>query len=167
MGAHGMKMLAGIFVLFFSVLLVNAQNRVEYKNYGFSIEELPVAQSEKDSLSQTVIMFLPSDGKPFMPNVNVQIQAFGGTPKEYMELSKSQFDSINAEIIKNEEKKSEVTFEYKMSSEIGDMHFYAKAHFAQEKVYLITATALESQWEKSGAPLKKNVDSFRLLKNKK
>jgi hypothetical protein len=43
-----------------------------------------------------------------------------------------------------------------------DLHFYARAVSSGGKVYLVTATAKESQWKTLSGVLRKSVDAFKV-----
>ena len=51
--------------------------------------------------------------------------------------------------------------EYKGAMKGSELHFYARAVSKDSKVYLVTATAKESQWATVGSTLRNHVDSFK------
>ena len=156
------KIICLVFLFVFAVAAY--ADKLMFNNYGFSIDTLAVDKNKKDSLSQTVFMFLPVEGGVFAPNVNVQIQKFEGSVDEYEALSNQQFTAAGAKIISANKKSGEIIYEYEIKLEGMDMHMYSRGLFKDGSVYLVTATALISQWGSVGNILKKNVDSFQLVK---
>jgi len=132
----------------------------DFPQYGFQIDTLDGTAGS--SPTQVVMMFLPaSDG--FSPNVNVQIQPFSGTLKDYIALSKKQFDEMKIKLISEQQKNdNEWVTEYSGNMQGMSLHWYARAVLGNQKVYLITATANDSQWAKVSEQLKKNIESFKL-----
>ena len=129
--------------------------------YGFQIDALDAAPDA--SSSTTVIQtFLPAT-EGFAPNINVQIQPYTGTIKDYAGTSKSQFEQMKWKVVSDEQPNdNEWNVEYTGSFHDSDLHFFARAVSANGKVYLITATAKESQWATVGNTLLKHVKSFKL-----
>jgi hypothetical protein len=134
---------------------------IELPLYGFQIDALDAAPD--DSSPTTVIQtFLPAtDG--FAPNINVQIQPYTGTMNDFATTSKGQFEQMQWKVIADHHlNDNEWNVEYTGSFRGSDLHFYQRAVSANGKVYLITATAKESQWATVGDTLLKHVESFRL-----
>ena len=101
-----------------------------------------------------------SDG--FAANVNVQIQPYSGTLDEYIALSEEQFKAAGFKVVqRSKQGQSAVVFEYVGEMQGRALHWYAKAVHATDRVYLVTATATETQWKREAVPLKECVDSFR------
>src|SRR5262249_44503147 len=79
-----------------------ATNRMHFPVSGFSIAPLE-APLEK-APQQSIMMFLPvKDG--FAANVNVQIQPYDGSIKDYSALSLKQFSSAGFKVTKTPEPK--------------------------------------------------------------
>ncbi|MEW4488992.1 hypothetical protein AB1L42_12975 [Thalassoglobus sp. JC818] len=135
------------------------QPRMTFPVNGYSMTplEAPVGETPYQSL----IMFLAAS-EGFAPNVNVQIQPYPGTMQEYSDLSKGQFEQLNFQVLKENVNENMALWEYTGTTQSKTLHWYTAAHKRDNKVYLVTATALESQWERAGEKLKKCVDSFRL-----
>jgi PsbP len=135
---------------------------IELPLYGFQMDALDAAP---DSSSPTTVIqtFLPAtDG--FAPNINVQIQPYTGTIKDYATNSKSQFEQMKWKVVSDQQSNAnEWNVEYSGSFQGSDLHFLARAVCANEKVYLITATAKESQWTTVGDTLRKHLESFKLM----
>jgi hypothetical protein len=135
-----------------------AVDTLHFKANSFSIA--PLEESAGSTTYHVLTMSLPAtDG--FGPNVNVQIQPYEATLNEYVDLSKRQFKTAKFTIIREIHTDRSHTFEFSGEVQWMSLHFYSKAEMAAGKVYLITATAKESQWEAVGAKLKKCVDSFK------
>jgi hypothetical protein len=94
--------------------------------------------------------------------VNVNIQPFAEGLKDYMTLSKGQFETMKWTIVAEKQVgENEWQVEYKGPMNGKDMHFYSRALVKGETVYLVTATALQSQWEKVGPQLRKHADTCK------
>ena len=106
-----------------------------------------------------MMLLPPSDA--FAPNVNVQIQPFTGTMKEYADLSEQQFNAASLVVLGETHTRTSVLWEYSGMFRGRKLHWYARAELGEGKVYLVTATATESQWSTVSAQLKACVDSFR------
>lgn len=152
----------GILALLFSSLLPGARGgTVDLPGYGFEIEALD-AQAGKEPIT-ALMMFLPAtDG--FGPNINVNIQPYNGSVKDYAKLSTGQFEQMKWKVITGEViGENEWRVEYTGALKAGEqLHFYARALAKDGHVYLVTATAKESQWAAVGAKLRKHVDSMKL-----
>ena len=132
----------------------------EFPQYGFQIETLDGAVG--DSPAQVVMMFLPAS-EGFAPSVNVQIQPYEAALKDYVALSKKQFEEMKLKIIAEQFKgDSEWVAEYGGTLQGMQLHWYARAVLHGKKIYLVTATAGEAQWAKVADKLRKNVDSFKV-----
>jgi hypothetical protein len=132
---------------------------VDLPEYGFSIDLLDAVPAS--GATTALMTFLPvTDG--FAPNINVNIQTFTGTLADYAALSKKQFADMQWTVI--DEKltgDTEWRAEYKGPMQGNDMHFYARAIPKNGKVYLVTASAKESQWSAVAEKLRTHADSFK------
>ena len=137
------------------------QNTFSIGSLGFSME-VPVAEGRTHGAYQVAAFLLPaSDG--FAPNVNVQKQAYEGTIEDYDKLSTGQFTALKLTSVNRTLKKDEVIYEYKGLMQGSRLHWYARALKKGQYVYLVTATALDSQWkdEKKKKKLIDSVNSFK------
>lgn len=133
---------------------------IELPRYGFEIEAMDAETTGNPA--QALIMFLPAS-EGFAPNVNVQIQPYPGTLASYVELSQKQFEQVKFEVIAQKvDADTEWRVEYRSPSPNGPLRHYARAVVAPGQVYLVTATAKDSQWTAVEAILRRHVDSFRL-----
>lgn len=137
-----------------------AAERLIFKKAGFSIDLLDT--DPKDASAQVVVMSMPPE-EGFASNVNVQIQAYEGSLDDYLDLSKQQFLTMNLKLLT--ERKSDdstATLEYSGTLHGKELHWYARIMRSDGRIYLATATALESRWKQHAAELKACVDSLRL-----
>ena len=142
-----------------SCLAVAAESRPQFPINGFSIAPLE-GTSDAGPYQGVIMMLPPSEG--FAPNVNVQIQPYKGTLKEFTELSVKQFKDFGLTILKEDATATAITWEYTGPFQGHQLHWYAKAIQGRGRIYLVTATALESQWESVSGKLKDCVNSFKL-----
>ena len=134
---------------------------IELPLYGFQID---VLDSAPDASTPTTVLqtFLPATDD-FAPNIIVQIQPYTGTIKDYVTLSRRQFEQMKWNVISDQQSgDNEWSVEYTGSLQGADLHFYARAVSTNGKVYLVTGTAKESQWTTVSDTLRKHVDSFKL-----
>ena len=133
---------------------------IDLPQYGFSIEALDAPPSTTTATT-ALMTFLPvSDG--FAPNVNVNIQPYPGSMASYVTMSKDQFKQMNWTIVAEKQNgENEWVVEYSGPMQGKDLHFYARAVSNNGKVYLVTATASESQWKSVSDVLRKSVDAFK------
>ena len=147
--------------LIFTPFLQRAEaNTIDLPQYGFEIDALDAAPGEQMTL--VLAMSLPASGG-FSPNINVMVQPYSGSIKDYAALSKGQFEQMHATMIAEQQKgESEWSFEYTMDYNKKTQHCYSRAISKGGKVYLVTATANPSQWPSVEAKLRKHVDSLKL-----
>ena len=133
---------------------------VDLPQYGFKLDLLDSAPGSGNGTA--LMTFLPSS-EGFAPNINVVIQTYAGSIQDYITLSKGQFDQLKANVL-NEKLNgdSEWQVEYKATMQNNDLHFYARAISKNGKIYLVTGTTKESQWNTFGATIRQHVDSFSL-----
>ena len=128
--------------------------------YGFQIDALDATPNASAATTALVLCLPPSEG--FGPNINIQIQPYTGTIKEYATLSKGQFEELKWKIISEKEiGDNEWSVEYIGTEQSGELHFYTRAISKNGKVYLATATAKESQWPTISDTLRQHIDSFK------
>jgi hypothetical protein len=152
---------AVILALLFAPCLQRAEaGTLDFPLYGFEIEALDAAPGAETA--PALAMSLPGV-RGFAANINVNIQPYKGTMKEYVALSKGQFGQMKWKVIAEETKgDAEWRAEYSATMNGNSMHFYSRALQKGDHVYLVTATAEESQWAGLQARLRKHVDSMKL-----
>ena len=100
----------------------------------------------------------------FSANINVQIHQFPGTIKEYMDLSKAQFDQFfekGWKVLSEKQDEKEASCEVVGTTKGKEYHSYSRAVKEGTKLYLITATALHEQWGSVGEKMRRHVDAFQ------
>lgn len=146
-----------------SAVLPSKAASVDLAEYGFKMDLLDAA-APSNTQTQAIMSFLPSK-EGFSPNVSVIIQPYSGTIKDYISLSKSQFEQMKWSIISEKVvSDSEWICEYSGSMQQTSLHWYVRAILESGKVYLVTATSSESSWKEVAPTLKRSVDSFHLKK---
>ena len=155
-----MTRLAAFFLMLsVSCFAAVAESRLHFPASGYSIDPL---EGTSDAVSsQSLIMFLPpKDG--FSPNVNIGIQPYNGSIEDYAELSDQQFKSMGFKVLNKETTATSITWEYQGLFQGQTMHWFSRAIQSKGRYYVVTATALESQWADVAGQLKACVNSFRL-----
>jgi hypothetical protein len=134
-------------------------NQLHFPLAGFTIAALD--ESPSASPQQALMMFLPTaDG--FAANVNVQIQPYAGTMDDYIALTLEQLKSADFKLLqKKVSGKAIAVFDYTGKMQGRALHWYARAEKSGARVYLVTASATDEQWNKVATRLKACVDSFR------
>ncbi len=139
----------------------NDPRRLNFKQSGFSITALEA--SGADSAYTVLAMFLPASDN-FAPNVNVAIQPFEGSIQDYIKLTRGQLQAGNYALLNEKPGSDSVAWEYAGKMGDLDLHWYCRALLKDGRIYLVAATAAESQWKELAAKLKLCVDSFNLEK---
>jgi len=140
-----------------------AADFVTSEKYGFEMEA-PTINSLNTETVQYLAMCLPAkDG--FAPNVNLQIQPFAGSLQEYNDLSVRQFKDAHLKVLENQTLGSEIDMEYAGDFRGNSLHWYARAIKQDQKIFLLTATALEKSWAADSGPLLESIRSFKLTKS--
>lgn len=155
-----------MFLAFLMAANLSATDKLVFDNYGFSIDKLQIGKQTEGY--QAVVMYMPLNTYEFTPNVNVLVQKFDGTPKDYADITRAQLEEgagllANGKIIKEEQTDTTYIVEYTATLNGMNMHFYSKSIFNNGLVYLATGTSLVSQWNKAGTALKNNVNSFEVF----
>lgn len=150
-----------LLLLLFALPCQAEDTRMHFKKNGFSIAPL---EGKSDSTPYVVVMmFLPAS-EGFAPNVNVNIQPYTGTIKEYAALSRRQFAAAKYTVVREKLSPTSAVWEYSGEAQGRKLHWYAKAVRKEGKVYLVTATSTEAQWKTVSARLKACVDSLSVDK---
>jgi hypothetical protein len=138
--------------------------RLHFKQNGFSIA--PLEEAAKNDTYQALMMYLPIS-ENFAPNVNVQIKPFTGPVEDYVKQTKQLLEQNKLKLIKEGVLgKNAYVFEYSGSFNELSLHLYTRSVLSGGRVYIITATATETQWKTYSEKLKSCVDSFELDKGK-
>ena len=130
--------------------------------YGSQLKDLD-AVIEK-APGKTLFIKVDETGKS-SANINVQIQPFTGTMKEYMDVSRAQFEQMFDKgwkiLSEKQDGEKAWSFELAGTAKGKEYHFYARAVREESKVYLITATSLQAEWESVGEKMHRHVDAFK------
>ena len=154
-----MKLALTIIGIFIFACTVSAADKYVNETLGFEISSPEV--KEFSGAYQSSMFYLPVvDG--FGANVNIQVQEFEGTLEDYDKLSKDQFKQAGIRVISSQISNDILTIEYSGKLSSYEMHWYARAIKKGQRVYLATATALQTRWTIQGPILIKSVDSFKL-----
>ncbi len=127
-------------------------------DYGISIDA-PAAEDMTAPNNQIVAFFLPPSDN-FTANVNVLREQSGDSLEAFDKLSLSQFKQFKLTILNRTLKGNEIRYEYKGTMQGRTLHWYARTVKAGQLIYLVTATALDSEWAKQKSALIKSVESF-------
>ena len=150
-----------ILIVFFTVITVNAEEKAISKNADFSIKALYDA---KKPHSEPLIMTLSKTDK-FSQHVRVDIQEYKGSLKEYAGMSILQFEKAKFKILKSDLAKNAIVLEYTGITQGGiTLHFYTKACKKGNQMFVVTASATETQWKETSKALIDCVESFTLNK---
>jgi hypothetical protein len=134
---------------------------LNFPQAGFSIAPYDAPPGDGTVIALTMT---PSSTAKNQSNVNVMIQPYNKSIKEYITLSKSQFSQFKFTIIAEKNPNdNEWVVEYEGAMQGQQFHWYAKAVSANNHVYLVTGTMTESQWVEGSEKIKKSVDSFKII----
>lgn len=147
------------FIILTLISVISYAETATFKEAGFSIETLDQKPSPAGA-APLQMSLSPVNG--FSGNVNVQIQPYPGTLKEYVSLSESQFVQMGLKTISSTSTNDTATFEYTGVMNGYDLHFYAKVFKKGNLFYLATATDLSSEWPKNKIKLMSVINSFKL-----
>lgn len=136
------------------------QDKPETLDYEFDPPAFPA-----DAEGTVFMHFLPGT-QNFAANVNCMIQAFDGTLDEYDQISKQQFAAMGMKVVDAKKQGSFLTYEYTGIQQGRELHWYSEARLINGKVYLVTATALQSEWKEQSETLIDSVKSFKLKQAK-
>lgn len=131
-------------------------------HYGAKLKELD-ALIEK-APGKTLFIKADETGR-VSANINIQIQPFTGTMKEYMDVSRAQFEQMFEKgwkiVSEKQDGEKEWSCELTGTAKGKAYHFYARAVREGSKVYLITATALQEEWGSVGEKMRQHVNAFK------
>lgn len=135
------------------------QSALRFETYGFEMEPLEV---ETEKTMTTVQMFLEPYGG-FAASVSVQVQIYGGNMSGYLAQAKVDIEKQGWTLVSIDKKGDWPAMEYYGKSGNRNLHWYTRALKKGPRLYIVTATALESRWEIEKETLIANVDSFSLI----
>ena len=158
-----MKTKTKIAVVLLAICAVSTVNAAEgdLPYYGSNLKDLDAVIEKAPGKT----LFIKVDGSGgFSANINVQIHQFPGTIKEYMDLSKRQFDQFfekGWKVLSEKQDEKEASCEVVGTTKGKEYHSYSRAVKEVTKLYLITATALHERWGIVGEKLRRHVDAFK------
>jgi hypothetical protein len=157
---NSVKVLSAVAFLSCAASLQVRATTIELPLYGFQIDAL---DAKPDAAATTALQLCLPATEGFAPNINVQIQPYTGAIKDYVTLSKQQFEGMKWKVVSEKQVgDNEWSVEYTGALGNNDLHFYARAISKDGKVYLATATAKESQWPTVGDTLLQHLQSFKV-----
>jgi hypothetical protein len=134
----------------------------ELPHYGSKLKDLD-ALIEKEP-GKTLFIKVDAAGG-VSANINVQIHQFPGTLKEYMDLSRAQFDQFFEKgwkiLSEKQDGENEASCEVVGTRKGKEYHSFSRAVKEGPKLYLITATALQEQWGNVGEKMRRHVNAFQ------
>lgn len=152
--------------IFFSFLMfifsVNA-GTLNFDEYGFSVDSFTDDKKDKDLL--VVQFFRPSENPSFATNANIIMQNYKGSMEEYIEISKNGFKTFNTfELINESFSDKTALWEYNIMHSGMKLHIITKVFKAKEegKLFLLTLTCAENEWEKNKEDIHKVLNSFKI-----
>lgn len=139
---------------------VSSTEVVSMPEYGFTINSLGGSINKSGLHGTILILSYTTSFDDFTPNVNIAIQQFPGTIKEYIKNSIDQCKNANFQILDNEYI-SDVDALLVYSGAVGrNLVFYARAVKKGDNIFLITATCRPEDWDNIGKKLVQSVMSF-------
>jgi hypothetical protein len=133
---------------------------------GFSLSFPALGESRDAPVLQRITVFgAPESG--FATNCNVQVQFVAMSLEAFKDLSLRQFAAMGFKVHEQKERtvsgRPAATFEY--SGEISDkkLRFASLAVGGEDRVWLVTCTALGEHFEKHRSEFSEVIDSFALV----
>lgn len=135
-------------------------------DYGFSLEP-PKGWTLSSSAGAQISMVAPSSENGFTPTINVMVQAAPGvTLEQYAEKSLAQADRYKGKLIaqKAVEAHGLAGHQLHMSANLSgrELEFLSTFYIYNNKVFLITATAVPANFKKFQPIFEANAKSFKL-----
>jgi hypothetical protein len=148
------------------------QSRVEspssYTNgaYGFSLVPPTFPKAEKDSGSQAAMFFAPGKNG-FAANLGIMVQSVKMTLDEYVALSRDQFEKsgikIGTEAKLKVSGRDAVLWEYEGAAKERRLKWMALAVVDGDRVFLITGTSAQDDYDALSKEFKASLISFKIL----
>ena len=149
-----------ILLALFCAVLTGEAAAADYLYYGWRLADLDAVIAKEPNK----VLHVESDRSDgFTPNIVIQIQQFPGTMKEYIEVSNKGWDALfdkKWSMVSETQKGEKEGFMELVGTKGREFHFYGRAVKQDQKVYIIMATALQSQWATVGDKMRRYVDAF-------
>ncbi len=136
----------------------HAGNTFVSDDYGMSIDA-PATKDMTAPNNQIVAFFLPPSDN-FTANVTVLRQRSDDSLEEQDKRTLGQLKQLKLTVLNRTLKGNEIRYEYKGDMQGRTLHWYARTVKSGQQIYLVSATALDSEWEKQKTALIKSVESF-------
>jgi len=134
--------------------------------YGFSITPPAFPKVEKDSGTQTAMFFAPGKNN-FAGNLGVMVQTVKMTLEDYIKLSRDQFEKgglkVGTESKVKVSGRDAILWEYEGAAQGRKLRFMALAVVDADRVFLITGTSTQDDYETLSKEFKASIDSFKIL----
>ena len=145
----------------FSVAITTdvAATTIDLPQYGFTIEALD--GPPPTTATTALFTFLPmSDG--FAPNINVSIHPFSESITDFITLTKDELKKEHNVILTDKQiGENEWLLEAVGPFQGNDLHIYRRVVANGGKMYQVSATAKQSQWDSVSGILRRAVHSFK------
>lgn len=133
---------------------------------GFSVEVPALGESAQVATIQRLVVAGPQENG-FSPNCNVQVQFVAMSVEAFRDLSLRQFATMEFKVHDTKERtvsgRRAVTFEYSGVMYERNLRFAALAVGGEDRIWLLTCTALEEQFEKHRSEFAGVIASFALV----
>jgi len=133
--------------------------------YGFSIAPPTFPRVEKDSGTQTAMFFAPGKNN-FAGNLGVMVQTVKMTLEDYVKLSRDQFEKgglkVGTESKLKVSGRDAVLWEYEGASQGRKLKFMALAVVDADRVFLVTGTSTQDDYEALSKEFRASIDSFKI-----
>lgn len=134
------------------------------QTHGFTID-LPKFPKAEPGTSTTILISTAPPVEGFASNITIIVQEIAHTRAEYMTLSKGQFEQHGLTVDSEKElrvsDKEAVLWEYHGTVQGRTLRWMALAVMANERVYLATCTATESEYPKLKASFARSLSSVK------
>lgn len=138
------------------------------KYFGFSFENTDFPSAESCEDVSVVIARASKAEEGFVPNVNVLIQFRRTNAKDYLEVSRREFETMDLKVVEAKEIKHEgseaVWFEASGEHSAEKLYFLSLAVITDDRVFLVTGTIPLAAKDKWFDRAKAAVSSFKLAK---
>jgi hypothetical protein len=133
--------------------------------YGFSITPPAYPRVEKDSGTQTAMFFAPGKNN-FAGNLGIMVQTVKMTLEDYVKLSRDQFEKgglkVGTEAKMKVSGRDAVLWEYEGASQGRKLKFMALAVVDADRVFLVTGTSTQDDYEALSKEFRASIDSFKI-----
>jgi len=134
--------------------------------YGFSITPPAFPKVDKDSGTQTAMFFAPGKNN-FAGNLGVMVQTVKMTLEDYIKLSRDQFEKgglkVGTESKVKVSGRDAILWEYEGAAQGRKLKFMALAVVDADRVFLVTGTSTQDDYEALSKEFKASIDSFKIL----